>query len=79
MKYRCTKQLLLDSYDDDGFLTEESSEFVEPGEVFEHDETDFRCVGGSETVRLTQDGQCWRWLEILPETLHEYFEEIIAE
>ena len=33
-------------------------------------EEKFRCVGGTDSIRLENDKQ---WLEILEETLNEYF------
>lgn len=69
-KYVCVKELCLDTYDDDGFFVEEGNAFVEVGEVFQRSEEKFRCVGGTDSIRLENDTQ---WIEISEETLNEYF------
>lgn len=71
MKYRCKKPLVLDLYDDDGFSAE-GQKYVEVGEAFEVAETSFRVAGGPDTIRLEN---AMGWMELLPETIGEYFEE----
>lgn len=73
MQYRCKLEIFLDNCDDDGFLIEESGASIEPGEVFEKEETNLRVAGAPETIRLSND-RCW--IEIMPETLKEHFELI---
>ena len=34
-EYVCIKELLLDTYDDDGFYVENETAFIEVGEVFQ--------------------------------------------
>ena len=70
MKYRCVKGFLVNSSDDDGFLTEELIN-IEVGSEWEVDESGFRMVGNSDDVRLeAEDGS---WLEITKGHLSEYF------
>lgn len=73
-KYRCTKELVLDYYEEDGCNTDETMT-IEVGEVFEeYNLYPYNIVGGSECIHLeNNDG---RWLEILPDTLSEHFVEV---
>ena len=52
------------------FFVESGNAFVEVGEVFQKSEEKFRCVGGTDSIRLENDNQ---WLEVTEETLNEYF------
>ncbi len=70
MKYRCIKGFAVNNSDDDGFLTEELIN-IEVGSEWEVDESGYRMVGDSDSVRLeAEDGS---WLEITKEHLSEYF------
>ena len=68
--YICIKPLQLECYDDDGFVIENKYSEVTEGEVFQKSEEKFRCIGGTDSIRLENDKQ---WLEITEETLNEYF------
>ena len=75
MKYKCKKSFCVDSYDDDGFLIENSSVVIEKGKVYELDESGYMMIGGSDHVHLdVVDGVSW--LEITKGTLEEYFEKL---
>lgn len=74
-KYICTKALFLEEYDDNGFFVEGSAKMISVGDVFELDDSGFRMVGGSDTIRL-QNAR--HWLEVLPNTLAEYFMKLEA-
>lgn len=70
MKYKCTKSLMLDSYDDDGFCVDGYME-IKAGEIYE--------VGNEKIIdgEIHLDGiNVKRWIEISKETLDEYFEEV---
>ena len=71
-KYICTSPLMLDLVDDDGNFTEDI-QIIKPGEVFEMDEGQYRCVGAPDTVRLVQG---LSWMEITPDTLEDCFKEV---
>lgn len=72
-EYVCIKELCLETYDADGFRVENEFAFVEVGEIFQKSEEKFRCVGGTDSIRLENDKQ---WLEISEETLNEYFKPL---
>ena len=72
MKYRCIKSFMVDSYDDDGFLIENSPRVVDEGEVYTLDETGSTVIGGE--VHL--DHENGSWLEITRDSLSEYFKEV---
>lgn len=72
-KYICTAGFAVEQFDDDGFSTGKWNS-VEEGEVWTEEETDFRLVGGKDTVRLfRQKGKREWWLEITKEHLAESF------
>lgn len=70
MKYKCIKPFVLDTYDGDGFYVDEYME-IKAGEIYE--------VGNEKIIdgEIHLDGvNVNRWIEILRETLDEYFEEV---
>lgn len=69
----CIKLFAIEMCDDDGFFLEDYM-YVDEGKVFQIDDTSFRVVGGSDTVRLDSDDGTW--LEITPEHFSEYFKEV---
>lgn len=71
-KYRCIEAFVVDNYDADGFLIENSSQVIEEGEIYTLDETGSTIIGGE--VHL--DHENGSWLELTKDTLNEYFEEV---
>lgn len=69
-KYRCIEAFVVDNYDADGFLIENSSQVIEEGEIYTLDETGSTIIGGE--VHL--DHENGLWLELTKDTLNEYFE-----
>ena len=75
MKYICTEGFAVEQFDDDGFPTGKWNT-VEEGEVWTVEDTAFRLVGGSDTVRLfRQKGKREWWLEITQDHLDMYFKK----
>lgn len=74
-RYRCTQDFELDAYDGDGFCTEETVSIC-AGDIFQAQDTDFRLVGGSNTIRLEN---AEAWMEITPDYLEAFFEKIEEE
>ena len=70
-KYRCIKAFVVDNYDADGFLIENSAHVIEEGEVYTLDETGSTIIGGE--VHL--DHENGSWLELTKDSLKKYFEE----
>ena len=80
MKYRCIKELSIDEYDEDGFAT--GGWFIVPvGSIWEADESPHRIIGGNDTVHLDliTGGLKKQWMEILGNTLNDYFEPVNEE
>ena len=76
MKYMCTEGFAVEKFDDDGFSTEKWTT-VEEGEIWTVEDTTFRLVGGSDTVRLfRQKGKREWWLELTKESIVKYFKEV---
>ena len=71
-KYICKKELTLSNCDPDGFCTEECTT-ITPGEAFEEEPGNLM-IAAPLAIRLVASDLCW--IEISPETLEEYFEEI---
>lgn len=71
-KYRCIKAFVVDNYDADGFLIENSAHVIEEGEVYTLDETGSTIIGGE----IHLDHENGSWLEITKDRLNEFFEEI---
>ena len=76
-QYKCIKQLILNMYDDDGASREERM-VVNVGDVYTACENPDKLFIASEpAVHLELDDDfVHQWIEVLPETLAEYFEEI---
>jgi hypothetical protein len=72
MKYVCTKGFSFDKHDDDGFFTGEVIN-VEQGDEFDLSDSEFRTVGGKDSIRLENDNL---WLELTREMLDSHFEEV---
>lgn len=71
-KYRCIKGFAVDTYDDDGFIIENSVSVIEEGEIYTIDESGSTIIGGE--VHLDhKDGS---WLELTKDTLNQYFEKM---
>ncbi len=73
MKYKCKKSFSIPKSDDDGFLTDETVN-IEPGSMWEEDESGFRMLGDVDHIRL-ENTENFSWLEIDRETLNEHFEK----
>ena len=72
MKYICIKTLCLDRYDDDGSWNPDESTIVEAGEIWTEEKRGYNIIGPKEAIHLEKGID---WIEIMPETLKEYFEE----
>lgn len=74
-RYKCIKPLLLDRYDDNGFIEEDDAMLIEVGEVFDVDEedSDYLVIASKPALRLENARY---WMEIYPDTLAEHFEEV---
>ena len=74
-QYKCIKPLLLDRYDDNGFLEEEDAMPREVGEVYDIDDDicDYLLVANKPALRLENERH---WIEIYPDTLAEHFKEV---
>lgn len=81
-KYKCKKPLILDKYDDDGFLIENEQAIVEIGEVFEtceeYEERLLVICKPAIHLEKVHENIC-SWIEIYPETLAEHFEEMVGD
>lgn len=74
-KYRCKKSFVVDEYDGDGFLIENSQTVIEEGSIYELGKNG-TIIGGEIHLDNIEDGS---WLEITKEALEEYFEEVKDE
>lgn len=72
----CKNGFEIDKYDDDGFSTGRCMN-IKKGTKFCLSDDKYRIIGGSDTVRLDSEGGIW--LEISPDTLNKYFEEVIEQ
>lgn len=70
--YRCKETFRIDSYDENGFYCDDVAT-IQQGDVFQREESPFRCIGGADSIRLVNDTV---WLEITEEHFAEYFEEV---
>lgn len=75
-KYRCKRGFVVDCYDADGFLIEGESVVIDEGKAYSLDNSGVSIIGG--TIHLDAEDDL-SWLEITPETLSEYFEEVCEE
>lgn len=76
-RYRCTKECAFEVCDDDGFIIENTYNYVEPGSIWQ--ESDGMIAGGLNNIHLErEDGNpnTREWCEPLRETLVECFEQI---
>lgn len=71
--YICKKELMLETFDDNGFDTGEYLA-IEVGEIYQRTDEEYRLIGGE--VRLDNKR---RWVEISEETLAEFFEELAED
>lgn len=75
--YRCKKQFMLYKYDDDGFSIENEVCFVDVGDIYETCEDYGLNISNEPAIHLEKmDRNIRHWIEIYPDTLEEYFEEI---
>ena len=74
-KYRCKKSFVVDEYDADGFLIENSQMVIEKGSIYELDKNG-SILGLEVHLDNTENGS---WLEITKEDLEECFEEVKDE
>ena len=75
-RYKCTKPLSIQKYDDDCFIIENEYTEIEVGEVWTEEETEYRLVSGKNSVRLTRGLD---WIEIDHKTLEAYFDPVEGE
>lgn len=71
-KYKCIEPFIVDNYDADGFLIENSVKVIEEGEIYTLDESGSTIIGGE--VHLEHKNGSW--IEITRDRLNEYFEEV---
>lgn len=71
-KYRCSKVLVVQKYDEDGYWLPGQAITVEPGAELVKNGMLF--LAEPPAVRL--EGPDGLWMEISPETLAEHFEEV---
>lgn len=69
-KCKCFQNLVLDKYDDNGFLEEEDAVFVNQGDEFCIDESKDRIVGSNKTMRLVNNDT---WIEITVDIFFKHF------
>lgn len=72
-KYRCKKNFVVQSYDADGLMIENSEVVINKGALYTLDKTGVTVIGGEIHLDNIADGS---WLEIEKERLEEYFEEV---
>lgn len=74
MRYKCIGDFPIDVYDEDGRFTQEQI-LIKEGSLWETEETDYRFIGGKDTIRLVSDieGNSYRWIEITEENLSRHF------
>lgn len=80
-RFRCKKELILDFYDDYGFYIDDKWITVNVGDIYECDEDCQEPLmvaadGAIHLERVHNNDNIGQWIEIYPETLAEYFEEI---
>ena len=78
-KYRCKKDLILDYYDADGFSDDSKQIEINVGDIYEYNEDcqDTLIVACKPAIHLyLVNDNIHQWIEIYPETLAEYFEEM---
>ena len=71
-KYKCIEAFVVDNYDADGFIIENSAQVIEEGEIYMLDESGSTIVGGEVHI----DHKNGSWIEITRDRLNEYFEEV---
>lgn len=76
-RYKCIKEMELQSYDDNGFVIENKYRKVKVGSVWSTPDIPFMIIGGEESIHLDREStKGYEWCEIYQEHLEEYFEEI---
>ena len=80
-QYKCIKSFELDEYDDNGFYTE-GSITINEGDIYEtcEDYNERLLIANKPAIHLVRVHENIRhWIEIYPETLNEYFEEMFDD
>lgn len=72
-QYKCKKPFVVDKYDTDGFLIENSGVVIEKGKIYELDDSGHTMIGGEIHLDSVDDGS---WLEITKDHLDEFFEQL---
>ena len=72
-QYKCKKPFVVDKYDIDGFLIENSGVVIEKGKIYELDDSGHTMIGGEIHLDSVDDGS---WLEITKDHLDEFFEQL---
>ena len=78
-RYRCKKELVLDRYDGDGFYDDSEPCVINVGDIYEYDEDcqERLFIANKPAVHLLLvHDRIHNWIEIYPETLSEFFEEV---
>lgn len=74
--YICKKSLVLDCYDDDGYLVENSTLTIDVGEVYKVVSRPYNLVAPNSHIHLERIESAKKtWCEISATTLEEHFEE----
>lgn len=76
MRFKCIKELYVDSYDEDGFWNGGDYIIIPVNSIWILDKSNTRIAGGNDTFRLeleTSENK-YQWLEISENTLIEHFE-----
>lgn len=76
-KYRCIEEFSVAKYCDEGAYTGRPTR-IEEGSVWEVENLKYNMISTSEAIHLNKvtDSSVIDWIEIYPDTLQEYFEEI---
>lgn len=84
MRYRCIKPLYVEKYDDDGFFTEKYMA-IPVNSIWKVDESlSYNFLGNPDCIHLdrvwkSKNAKSCPFIEVLPETIAEYFKEIVDE
>ncbi|MHC8516820.1 hypothetical protein [Sporosarcina sp. ITBMC105] len=70
-KYKCVIPMVLEVVDDDGWRVENEHTAIEEGSIWELDNSDYRFVGDSDSIRL--EDETGRWMEIQRDDFVNHF------
>lgn len=69
--YRCKKTLLIEQYDEEGYWQPCQKMEIKPGTLFQESGKSLQ-IATAPALRLENKEM---WLEVMPQTLEEHFEE----